>query len=166
MKRCWVLAALLSAALVVGCSDRTPQNTQNYEEGTPAAPSEPTGQQGQQPTAEDASRVPPASTGQDGSTAAARRGGAPAARATTGARPASAHVPLTRDGAPAAESPAPAAATAPAWREVTVPAGTALPLELLTALSSETAQVERLYAPAWARLSSSMAIRRSRPGPC
>jgi hypothetical protein len=41
------------------------------------------------------------------------------------------------------------------WREVTVPAGTALPLELMTALSSETATVE---APVRARLRQTVLV--------
>ena len=51
-----------------------------------------------------------------------------------------------------ASAPAPAA---PRWRDVTVPAGTALPLELLTAISSETAQVE---TPVRARLRQAVVV--------
>jgi hypothetical protein len=51
----------------------------------------------------------------------------------------------------------PAAPAAPrvTWREVTVPAGTALPLELLTSLSSATAQVE---TPVRARTRSAVTV--------
>ena len=41
------------------------------------------------------------------------------------------------------------------WREITVPSGTALPLELETALSSETAQVE---TPVRAKLKQAVAV--------
>jgi hypothetical protein len=64
-------------------------------------------------------------------------------------------VPDTEAEAPprtAASAPAPAA---PRWRDLTVPAGTALPLELLTAISSETAQVE---TPVRARLRQAVLV--------
>jgi hypothetical protein len=56
-----------------------------------------------------------------------------------------------------ARSNEPAASTsrAPQFRELTIPAGTALPLELQTALSSETAQVE---SPVRARLRQSITV--------
>ena len=50
------------------------------------------------------------------------------------------------------EAPAP---RLPVWRDVTVTAGTALPLELMTALSSETAQVE---TPVRARLRQDLIV--------
>lgn len=105
-------AALLGSAVLVGCGDRTPDNTQNLEEISPAAE-------------------------------------APAPRATTGARPAPAEAP------PARAEAAAAAPAAPRWREVTVPAGTALPLELVTPVSSETATVEM---PVRARLRQAVVV--------
>src|SRR4029079_8794435 len=53
------------------------------------------------------------------------------------------------------EAPGPAAPAKPRFREVTAPAGTELPLELTTALSSETAQVE---SPVTARLRRSVVV--------
>lgn len=121
-----IAAALLSSAFLVGCGDRTPETTQNYEQNVPATPE--AGNAGDAgPAAESAPAGPPVSPRSDGS-AARRAADAPGARATTGAEPAPA---------------------APRWREVTVPAGTALPLELTTAVSSETARVE---TPVRARL--------------
>ena len=49
----------------------------------------------------------------------------------------------------------PATVQAPQWREISVPAGTVLPLELTTALSSETAQVE---TPVSARIRNPVVI--------
>lgn len=124
----WLAAALLGSAVLAGCADRTPDNTQNLEEITPASPAEPTDQR--------PAVAPPSARA--GNSAATRPPDAPAPRATTGARPAPEEAPPART-----ETTAPAAAPAvPRWREVTVPAGTALPLELVTPVSSETATVE------------------------
>jgi hypothetical protein len=126
MKSHWTFAALVSSALLVGCGDRGPENTQNLEHNAPAVTAENGG------VAEMAPAVDPAASAQ-----AARRT-SPAASSAT---------PST--------FPAPSAPPASRWREVTVPAGTALPLELLTALSSETAQVE---TPVRARLRQAVVV--------
>lgn len=60
----------------------------------------------------------------------------PAASRSGGSAPAASTSPA------AAAAPAPARPPAPQWQEVTVPAGTALALDLMTPLSSETAAVE------------------------
>ena len=67
----------------------------------------------------------------------------PAASSTADSRPQTAPAPRPRP------APAPAAPPKPRFREVSAPAGTELSLELTTALSSETAQVE---TPVTARL--------------
>ena len=142
MKTHWTGAALLSCAFVVGCGDRQPENSQNLELDTaPAAVDLRPGR--------------------------SRAGGGTGARA----RP---RRPLEGTAQPfptlrvdfrrlltiiasrraATEASAPRTA-APRFREITVPAGTALPLELLTAISSETAQVE---TPVRARLRQAVVI--------
>lgn len=126
MRARWMSTALLSAALAAGCSNP--------------------------PQAEEATLAPPA----DG--AAPAEAAAPAEPAAAPAAPAKRSVAPAR---PAAPRPAPAAAAAPVapaaprveYRSLTVPAGTSLPLELLTPLSTETAKVE---APVRARLKQSV----------
>lgn len=139
MKTYSIAAVLLSSAFLVGCGDRTPENAQNYEQSAPAAPEG--GDAGDaRPTAENPPGRPAVSPRRDNS-AVPRPADTPAARATAGTRP-----------APADAPPAPAA---PRWREVTVPAGTALPLELTTPVSSETARVE---TPVRARLRQAVVV--------
>ena len=85
----------------------------------------------------------------------------PAARSTTGqpSRPAAPAVsPQVKPAAEAPSSgtaPATAARAAAEWREVIVPQGTAIPLELETPLSSETTQVE---APVRARVRQAVIV--------
>lgn len=133
MNKFWTMAVVLSSSLVVGCGDRSSENTQSSNENadTPAtlapAPEQPAG----------TAQVPPDAT----PAPAARR-----ERVATQAAPSRT----------APERPAAAAESrVPAFREVTVPAGTALPLELMTAVSSETATVE---APVRARLKQAVVV--------
>jgi hypothetical protein len=143
MKTSWTAAALLGSVLLVGC-DRAPENTQNFEQNAPVPPVEATG-----PAAQTA---PAPSPNQDGLTTAPQRRDLSGSRATTGVRPAPAQIAPNRAATAPAPSAEPLAAAprsnaapeppAPRFHEVTVPANTALPLELLTAVSSETAQVE------------------------
>src|SRR5688572_584326 len=141
MKIQWIGAALLGTALVVGCGDRSNENTENAPEnaGTSVAVAPDNGSQTnlQPPAAE-----PSLSPNRDASAERAP----PAARPTSGTRPAPrTPAPATRANAsPAAREDAPRA-SAPARvvvREVTVPVGTALALELTSPVSSETAQIE------------------------
>jgi hypothetical protein len=74
---------------------------------------------------------------------------APGAAAEPAAAPAEPRVP------PPSGGPAFSARRAPQWREVTVPQGTAIPLELETPLSSETTQVE---APVRARVRQAVIV--------
>jgi hypothetical protein len=155
MKIHWTTAALLSSALIVGCGDRGADKSSNSEE-TNAVP--PAGTV----IVDDRAAVPETSARVDDSANRDTRPAAPRVETRTPARPRAAN-PSTDLGA-APESPstnvvgetvdrparnAAAPARLPVWRDVTVTAGTALPLELMTELSSETAQVE---APVRARL--------------
>lgn len=147
----WTTAALLSSALMVGCGDRGADNSKNFEENAPAATAGTA-------TLDDREAVPETSARVDDSsirdTQPARP--APRPRAATPAprsqapsyqpadRPAESggtNVVGSRVDRPArnAEAPAP---RLPVFREVTIGAGTSLPLELMTDLSSETAQIE------------------------
>jgi len=154
MRLSWTTAALLGALLAVGCGDRRPQESQNFEQNSGAATPE-VGESGTPAAASpDVPSTGAPSVRADDSTAgtAARESGA---RATTGTATRAPAAPAP--GASAAASPRrdPAPAPAARWREVTVPANTALPLELLTAVSSETAQVE---TPVRARLRQGVVV--------
>src|SRR5262249_33142978 len=63
-------------------------------------------------------------------------------------------VSLPRDARPV-ETPAPAAPRLPEYREVTIPSGTSLPLEMTSTITSASAQVE---APVTARLQNALTI--------
>jgi hypothetical protein len=158
----WVSAILLSSALAVGCGNRDNQNPQNFEQNK-AAPAT-TAPADQNQANRDA-------LSPDENSAPAQPAGA---RATTAARPAPTPAPRTRRetrkrtvpgegaAASASEGTRAAATGTPApqapreeFREVTIPAGTALPLELLTPLSSESAQVE---TPVRARVRQSVTV--------
>ena len=137
MKIFWTAAALLTVLASVACGGRD-DNAPREAEGTAApvlgAPAEP-------------GRAAPTEP-----SAAVTSGGAstpesPVTRSTTRqpTRPAPA-------ASPHAASPA---RRAEEWREVTVPQGTAIPLELETPLSSETTQVE---APVRARVRQAVIV--------
>lgn len=153
MKSQWTIAVLLSSAFVVGCSDRGAENAQNLEQNQDQALATDPAAADQVNPATPAAPAPSV----DNSAARVDRNSTTGARATTGSRPAQpAAVPPTtaRDVAPASPA-APLPPPRPQWREVTVPAGTALPLELMTAISSETAQVEM---PVRARLRQAVVV--------
>jgi len=121
-----IAVALLSSTLAVACNGKTEQNTTSP---VPEAAA---------PTVEPAPAPQPAQP--------------PASSTSNAVRPAPA--PKPRPSAQV-EAPRPAAPAKPRFREVTAPAGTELPLELTTALSSETAQVE---SPVTARLRRSVVV--------
>jgi len=172
MRSHWMVAALLTTALVAGCNGRNNNNSQNPEQdqasNAPAAtdqtvaPAPPT------------ESVPPSASGDN---SAVRTQPSTSARATTGRRE-----PSTRAAAPSRTTSAPqtnnnyssepnvglpprennsrpaasaAAANVPEYREVTIAAGTALPLEMTSTISSSSAQVE---APVSARLQNAITI--------
>ena len=127
MRASWMTAALLGSILTVGCGG--PQTTETTEDTPETAASA--------PEAPDA----PAS---------------PRARTTPvpicPPRPASPAPARESDSRPGAATPAPARVE---YRDLAVPANTPLTLELLTALSSETAQVE---TPVRARLKQAISV--------
>ena len=169
-----MVAALLSTALMAGCNGRNNDNAQNAEQNQAAAPAN-----GPAATDQTVAPAPPAETSQaysnaDRSAAPAERPAspaqAPAGRRDTGSRTASsprkepapqanssynntAQAGLPREsGNRAAEAPAP---RLPEYRELTIPAGTSLPLEMTTTISSASAEVE---APVAAKLSNDLTI--------
>lgn len=165
MRSYWTIAALLSLMITAGCADRGDNSkNRNTDEQAPAATS------AEAPAVSSA----PAHPAEDGSAARPETG----ARATAGTgasrqanvspSPKRPVTPGTTRTAPPehdpqteralAENTARSAAPAPRvpeWKEVTVPQGTALPLELETALSSETARVE---TPVRARLRQAVVV--------
>jgi hypothetical protein len=138
----WTWAAVLGCALAVGCGDRQPETTQNLQLDAPSAAAENAGVAEIGPPVNPAQSAPPASPRRDASTVTG-----------TTSRPSAA--PYTEREAVRRDAPAASAPAAPRWRDVTVPAGTALPLELLTAISSETAAVE---TPVRARLRQAVVV--------
>jgi hypothetical protein len=151
MKSQWTIAAALSCALVAGCNNRGSDDTRNLEQTQDQASATGAGAADQVNPATPAAPAPSTSPTVDNSAARPERNDTTTgARATTGsrpARPAPAPPATTRnnDAVPdirPRESSTPAAAPRPQFREVTIPAGTALPLELTTAISSATATVE------------------------
>ena len=146
MKTSWTAATLLCTAFLVGCSGSTPENTQNFEQSALAAPADTSAP----PVTESAPVVQGLSSAQDRSAAPIRREPAARPTATTRPAPAPSQPQAAASAAPVAAAPAP---SRPRFREVTAPANTSLSLELLTPLSSETAQVEE---PVRARLRQSL----------
>jgi hypothetical protein len=150
MKIQWMTAVLLSSALAVGCGDRANENAQNDPNaGTPAAADQPLSE------APPPAVQPAPSPNTD---AAQARPDATGARSTTGnrtpTRPRNEALEPSRPATPrVSESTAPAPRVT--VRTVTVPAGTTLPLELTTAVSSETAQIEM---PVSARLRQDVVV--------
>jgi len=135
MKTSWTAATLLCTAFLVGCGGSTPENTQNFGQNALAAPAD----LSTPPVTESAPVVQGPSSAQDRSATPIRREPAARPAATTRPAPAPLQPQTAASAAPAAVAPAPAR---PRFRELTAPTNSSLSLELLTALSSETAQVE------------------------
>jgi hypothetical protein len=141
MKSIWRAAALLTVLASVACGGRDDNDPREAEETAapaPGAPAEP----GAAAPAKPSEAVNPAtrSTARQPSRSApavSPQAQPPATVASSGAAPAA-------PARPAAE-----------WREVIVPQGTAIPLELETPLSSETTQVE---APVRARVRQAVIV--------
>ena len=147
MKSYTMPAVLLGLLVTVGCADRG-DNAQNLDDKKAAAPAEPPADREAAPTRRDSVPARESDAGARGTAGSRSRTAAsatrPAAAAPSDAAP--------RGSAAAESSPA---ARRVEWREVTIPAGTALPLELETALSSETAQVE---TPVRAKLKQAVVV--------
>lgn len=143
----FLTAALLGLLVTVGCADRG-DNATDENKAAPEA------------TAPADSTAPPVERAGEPATPEGRP--TEGARATTGAQSSRSAAPprTTTEPRTAPRAPAAGEGTAPTrraaeWREITVPAGTALPLELETALSSETAQVE---TPVRAKLKQALSV--------
>jgi hypothetical protein len=152
MKIQWVATILLSSALAVGCGgshDQTAQNPQNPPPAASAPTTPPADQTQPAPPAPDATAVQPPG----GSSAET---GAPTTRSRTrrdsNLAPSAPADPEAERPSATAEAPAP---PRPAFRDVTIPAGTALPLDLQTALSSESSAVE---TPVHARVRQAVVV--------
>ena len=155
MRTFWTPTVLLTAALLAGCGDRSRDNSPTAEENlpeTPATSAETPGSVGVDGTAVGPAPAPSVAEGTPGGRPVA--GTPPGASVPPVSPPASAVAGRSPSAAPA-PAPRPAPAAAPQFREVTVPAGTALPLELMTALTSETAIVE---APVRAQLRQALVV--------
>jgi hypothetical protein len=152
MKRQSITAALLSTVLIAGCSDRSNQNAATSDQAAAGTPQEFNQADDTSAQARREAVSPDRDTSAAGpSTSPDTRG----ARSTTGVRQAPAPREVVRNSdragtaaraeRNAARSETTEAAPArrvPTFRELTLPSGTSLPLELTTALSSETAAVE------------------------
>ena len=174
MRSHWIIAALLSSAIAAGCNGRNNENAQNFDPNqaaapenapattdqtvAPAAPAEPYTQADNtavrpQPQA----TSPRATTGRRDvprSTAPSRTEPAPQANTNYDSSP-NVGLPPRETNNRAVEAPAAPAPRVPEYREVTIPAGTALPLQMTSALSSASAQVE---APVSAKLQNAIRV--------
>ena len=145
----WITAACLSTALLAGCnsnqtppaSDLPPADTSATTEPVPPAPEVSPSVDTVPPPAADTRTRPPAAPSR------------PSASSRPAPAPAPSPAPAARDDDRPAPAPAPAARAE--YRTLRVPADTALSLELLTPLSSETTQVE---APVRARVKQAIAV--------
>jgi len=156
MRRHWLIPALIALALAGGCRDRAKETAQTPAPAAPAvatpapetpAPAGTTGVKESLTADEKPAPAPAART-----TPRRRAAAKPQARATESPAPAPVPVP-----APVVEpaAVAPEVEQIPETLEVAVPSGTALTLELVTPLSSETATVEM---PVQARLREAVTI--------
>ncbi len=165
MRSHWITAALLTSVIAAGCNGRNEnaQNTGQNEAGAPAgtdqtvAPVAPPPAQ-QPSTFTDNSARPAASarpaTGRRETAATSTRRTEPAQQASYN-NSAAPNVGLPRESSRVAESPSSPAPRVPEYREVTIPAGTALPLEMTSTISSASAEVE---APVSAKLRNAITI--------
>ena len=138
MNASWMAVGLLGSIVAVGCGDRTPANTETFEQTGAALPAGQAGQAAPGATAEPSANVGTARRQNDSTVV--RRDTRPQA-APPVSRPA-AEAPRPAATAGSYGAPAPSPAPVVRWRELTLPAGTSVPLELMTAVSSETARVE------------------------
>jgi hypothetical protein len=165
MRSHWITAALLTSVIAAGCNGRNDENAQNTGQNEATAPAAaPVGtDQTVAPVAPPPAQQPSTFTDNSPRPAAAarpttgRRETAPTATRRTESVPQantnynSSPAP-TRDSNRVAEAPAP---RAPEYREVTIAAGTTLPLEMTSTISSASAEVE---APVSAKLRNAITI--------
>jgi hypothetical protein len=162
MRSHWIIAGLLTTVIAAGCNGRNNENAQNTGQNEAATPAgAPAGtDQSVAPVAPPPAQQPSTFTDNSARPTTARR--ETAATSTRRTEPApqtstsynnSAAPNVPRESSRAAESaPAP---RAPEYREVTIPAGTALPLEMTSTISSASAEVE---APVSAKLRNAITI--------
>jgi hypothetical protein len=161
MRSHWITAALLTSLIAAGCNGRNNENAQNTGQTDAAAPAgAPVGtDQTVAPVAPPPAQQPSTFTDNSARPTAAAR---PAAGRREPAVPqananysnsSAPNVSLpARDNNRVAENPAP---RAPEYREVTIAAGTALPLEMTSTISSASAEVE---APVSAKLRNAISV--------
>jgi hypothetical protein len=114
--------------------------------GTPASAKATVGQPAAQGTSNLVSAKPAsaAASAEPAAASAEATAGKPAeAAATRGSADASAGRPVATGGAAAGTASTPASPIEPAYREVTLPSGTVLPIDLETAVGSDTSRVEQ-----------------------
>jgi hypothetical protein len=169
MRSHWITAALLTSVIAAGCNGRNNENAQNTGQTDAAAPAgAPVGTDqtvapvapppAQQPSTFADNSARPAAAARP--TTARREPAVTPARRTESAPQASANynnssapnVSLPARDNRVAENPAP---RVPEYREVTIAAGTALPLEMTSTISSESAAVE---APVSAKLRNAISV--------
>ena len=144
MKSYCTTAALLGLLASVACGDRGDKGRQEADatkEPAVGAPAEPGAAAPAPPSAAD-------------TTTGASKSEIPATRSTT-PQPNRPAPPVSAPTVPSSGGPAPNADRAEQRREVTVPQGTVIPLELETPLSSETTQLE---APVRARVRQAVVV--------
>jgi hypothetical protein len=149
MKAHWTTVALLTSALTAGslgaaCNRNAPNADES--QAVTAAPEGAT-----QPEAASAAPEAPVSPNKD----SAARTDTAAPKASTPSRPSPTPKPAPENAVKADERPTAPVAPRVEYRELKVPAGTALPLELQTPLSSETSPVE---TPVQARLKQAVSV--------
>jgi hypothetical protein len=176
MRSHWLTVALLTSVIAAGCNGRNNDNSQNTGQNQAAAPAGAPAGTDQTVAPAPATQAQQPSTTADNSAVRTERS-ATAARPTSGRRQTSASSTQRTQPAPqasnsynnaapnvelpsresnrVAENAAPAAPRAPEYREVTIAAGTALPLEMTSTISSESAQVE---APVSAKLRNAITV--------
>jgi hypothetical protein len=170
MRSHWIIAGLLTTVIAAGCNGRNNENAQNTGQNEAAAPAgAPVGTDqtvapvapppAQQPSTFTDNAARPAAaarptTARRETAATSTRRTEPAPQASTSYNNSSApNVGLPpRESNRVAEAPAP---RLPEYREVTIAAGTALPLEMTSTISSASAEVE---APVSAKLRNAITI--------
>jgi hypothetical protein len=160
MRSHWIIAGLLTTVIAAGCNGRNNENAQNTGQNEAAAPAG-------APAGTDQTVAPVAPPPAQPSTFTDNSRPAAAARPTTARRETAATSTRRTESAPqastsysnSAASSAPResapAPRVPEYREITIPAGTALPLEMTSTISSASAEVE---APVSAKLRNAITI--------
>jgi hypothetical protein len=170
MRSHWIIAGMLTTVLAAGCNGRNDENAQNpgqNEAVAPAGAAAGTDQTvapvapppAQQPStfadnsARSAAAARPTTARRETAATSTRRTEPPPHAGTSYSNSSTSNAP--RESSRAAESASSPAPRVPEYREVTIPAGTALPLEMTSTISSASAEVE---APVSAKLRNAITI--------